>query len=528
MSLSRKSSPRGETTMPKKKKKAGNVISVNFGQAKKLLYALDVSLIGGPITQTFAKANPYIWRTIEIRGDQTLADLHECIFHAFDRDDPHMYEFQVGGDRPMDPKARRYGLSPENEPLDPRLTGNVSTTTIESLKLKVNDLFGYWFDFGDDWWHQVQVLGITDDFPPDDYPFVSDWEGESPPQYADFENDENYDFEDDLDDSELDDDVAFLRELIANPDLLVESMMDQFSMERREKIETKSLKPDTTLSAALKKLPALWVEAICQQYDIDTPRLVADKIRVLTKVLPDKEILEKAWSRLPEPSRRMLHYLVVEKEGWVLKGVFSRRFGKDEDCSWFWNEGHTPITPLGLLRLNGLATVGMRTRKGRKERIVSVPYELRPMLATIAETEGAFDNAPPMPEKESLYEELGDELDDEPMLLQVVPDEDILMPDEMDLPTFLEEVSPDPAHARYYERALVRFCGELHENEADLQREFLVRMTGMENVAIRKKAYHVGFNFFGKSFLEPALNDRAKSLRDWAKQKLSLDQGKLF
>ena len=34
-----------------------------------------------------------IWRTIAVRGDQTLEDLHEAIFAAFDRDDEHLYSF---------------------------------------------------------------------------------------------------------------------------------------------------------------------------------------------------------------------------------------------------------------------------------------------------------------------------------------------------------------------------------------------------------------------------------------------------
>ena len=34
-----------------------------------------------------------IWRRIAIRGDQTLEKLHETIFEAFDRYDPHLYSF---------------------------------------------------------------------------------------------------------------------------------------------------------------------------------------------------------------------------------------------------------------------------------------------------------------------------------------------------------------------------------------------------------------------------------------------------
>ncbi|MGZ3487799.1 MAG: IS1096 element passenger TnpR family protein [Isosphaeraceae bacterium] len=75
-------------------------------------------------------------RTIKIRGDQTLEDLHHAIFDAFGRGEEHLYEFQFGKG-PMDPKAPRYVLLPsaceieggeDNPP-----TGRVDRTTIESL-----------------------------------------------------------------------------------------------------------------------------------------------------------------------------------------------------------------------------------------------------------------------------------------------------------------------------------------------------------------------------------------------------------
>jgi hypothetical protein len=49
-----------------------------------------------------------------------------------------------------------------------------------------NEFFGYWFDFGDDWWHQVQVLSIADDSPKKKYPCITKKVGASPPQYANF------------------------------------------------------------------------------------------------------------------------------------------------------------------------------------------------------------------------------------------------------------------------------------------------------------------------------------------------------
>src|SRR3954470_3514241 len=150
------------------------------------LYTLEVFLISGPITEKFAKKNPVVSRTIKIRGDQTLEDLHRAIFDAFGRWEEHLYEFQFGKG-PMDPKAPRYVLpgafemdrGEKNPP-----AGRVDRTSIESLGLKVGQSFGYWFDFGDDWWHQINVEAIEDKVPSGKFPRVTKRVGKSPPQYA--------------------------------------------------------------------------------------------------------------------------------------------------------------------------------------------------------------------------------------------------------------------------------------------------------------------------------------------------------
>jgi len=154
---------------------------------KPRLYTLEVFLVNGPIAARFAKKNPVISRTILIRGDQTLEDLHHAIFDAYNRFDEHMYEFQFGKG-PMDPKGTRYvlasaleGQSDEGQ----RPAGRVDETTIESLGLKKGRSFGYWFDFGDDWWHQIDVEAVGPNIPPDTYPKITKRVGKSPPQYLD-------------------------------------------------------------------------------------------------------------------------------------------------------------------------------------------------------------------------------------------------------------------------------------------------------------------------------------------------------
>ncbi len=172
---------------------------------KKRLDTLDVSLVGGPVTEEFVKANKEVRRTIQIRGDQTLAKLHEAIFDAFDRDEEHMYEFQLST-RLHDRRAKRYVLPMD---IDDPFSGpdsraeSVTRTRIESMGLKLKQTFIYWFDFGDDWFHQIEVVGIDDEIPKGRYPAITGRVGESPPQYPDW-GDEDEDWDDGEDEEDWD------------------------------------------------------------------------------------------------------------------------------------------------------------------------------------------------------------------------------------------------------------------------------------------------------------------------------------
>ena len=144
----RKIKPSG-TARPRARKSAASLTT-----ARPPIYTLEVFLIGGPVTRAFVQKNRVVSRTILIRGDQTLEDLHHAIFDAFRRWEEHAYEFQLGGKGPMDPKARRYVLAGAFEfNLDQERppAGRVDQATLDSLGLKEGDALGYWFDFGDDW-----------------------------------------------------------------------------------------------------------------------------------------------------------------------------------------------------------------------------------------------------------------------------------------------------------------------------------------------------------------------------------------
>ncbi len=147
-------------------------------------YTLQVFLTDGPVTKVFAGKE--ISRTIQIRGDQTLQALHRAIFKAFDREEEHLHEFNFGKG-PYDRNGPRYTLASNTKDFvtDEVTAGDVAKTTLDSLGLEVGRAFGYWFDFGDDWRHEIRVEAIESVPPKGRVPKIIARVGESPPQYAD-------------------------------------------------------------------------------------------------------------------------------------------------------------------------------------------------------------------------------------------------------------------------------------------------------------------------------------------------------
>ena len=158
---------------------------VRSGQSADKIYSLQVTIIQGLMSDEFVKKNPVVSRTIQIRGRQTLDQLHRAIFRAFGREEEHLHEFHFS-DQPFSPEAKRYVLpfEMEEEPFGAtQPAGDLTKTKIESVNLNPGDVFYYWFDFGDNWWHEIQVTGIEESSAKSRYPKVAKTVGKSPPQY---------------------------------------------------------------------------------------------------------------------------------------------------------------------------------------------------------------------------------------------------------------------------------------------------------------------------------------------------------
>jgi len=154
----------------------------------KSAYILKVALSG-------AKG---IWRRIAVLPNQTLDDLHEAIYGAFDRDDEHLYSFFFP-ERPTTSLRKIYDSPEFTHPYnaeDPGPFGDekvpdAAKAKMKSLGLVAKQRFYYLFDFGDSWWHEITVEATGAPREPGAYPRVLEKHGDSPPQYPDMEDEED-------------------------------------------------------------------------------------------------------------------------------------------------------------------------------------------------------------------------------------------------------------------------------------------------------------------------------------------------
>ena len=148
--------------------------------------ALAVDAVLVPYSPLTPGAEGRVSRTIAIREDQTLEQLHEALRLAFGWYDPHLYSFWIGGDF-WDSEAPEYTAPFEVDEMGKDKPS--ARTAMREVGLAKGSRLSYVFDFGDEW---RLALEVVDAWPADDaaYPLLVDAEGVAPPQYLDLDEDE--------------------------------------------------------------------------------------------------------------------------------------------------------------------------------------------------------------------------------------------------------------------------------------------------------------------------------------------------
>jgi Plasmid pRiA4b ORF-3-like protein len=126
------------------------------------IYQLRVVLLG---------ISPIIWRRLLVRGDSTIADLHDTLQTAFDWSDDHLHRFLIHG--------KQYGVAYLDGITfrdDPRLI------KLSDLGLRVKEKFLYEYDFNDQWRHLIHVEAILPSESDQRYPVCIGGKRAAPPE----------------------------------------------------------------------------------------------------------------------------------------------------------------------------------------------------------------------------------------------------------------------------------------------------------------------------------------------------------
>lgn len=111
---------------------------------KPTIYFLEIRLLHADIP---------VWRILEVKRTTTLHELHLCIQAAMGWETEHLYEYTVDG--------IRYGFPPDSNAaaMLPALQDS-TVPRLMDLNFKPGDVFGYLYDFGDCWEHDIIVKGL--------------------------------------------------------------------------------------------------------------------------------------------------------------------------------------------------------------------------------------------------------------------------------------------------------------------------------------------------------------------------------
>ena len=144
---------------------------------------------------------PKLYRLIEVSDNCTFDDFHEAIFRAFDRYDSHLYSFFLTGKDTTNTRVIynspeiTHPVNVENEFDFGKSKRSSAKTKIRDVGFHEKDVFHYLFDFGDDWWHRIRVQSISETESKKKHSRLIKSVGESPPQYPDYDEDDDEEFE---------------------------------------------------------------------------------------------------------------------------------------------------------------------------------------------------------------------------------------------------------------------------------------------------------------------------------------------
>jgi hypothetical protein len=113
--------------------------------------------------------SPMVWRRILVRGDTTIADLHEIMQILMNWYDVHLHHFLIRG--------KQYGIGRIGTM---GFMDNPYKITLDHFQLRLNETFIYAYNYFDDWQLRIRVEAKPPFDPQRFYPYCSDGKRSAP------------------------------------------------------------------------------------------------------------------------------------------------------------------------------------------------------------------------------------------------------------------------------------------------------------------------------------------------------------
>lgn len=121
---------------------------------------------------TIRDTKPPVWRRVAVTSTITLAGLHDVLQAAFGWMDCHLHEFDINGSTFGMADVDDWNEEPAADERGVRLCDVAGEGT----------RFEYWYDFGDDWRHQIVVEKVMAADPKVEYPLLVTGRRACPPE----------------------------------------------------------------------------------------------------------------------------------------------------------------------------------------------------------------------------------------------------------------------------------------------------------------------------------------------------------
>ena len=100
-------------------------------------------------------SQPLIWRRFQVTDNYRMDHFHQVIQIVMGWNNKHLHEFHIG--------ERKIGIFFDGmDDFGAENLEDENTIYLKGLKLKVGDQFRYWYDFGDDWHHLLEVEDLQE------------------------------------------------------------------------------------------------------------------------------------------------------------------------------------------------------------------------------------------------------------------------------------------------------------------------------------------------------------------------------